>query len=191
MSKTAFAQAIITKLRSAIGNDGGNYTAGTASVAMSAVAAAITEYIITNTSVTISYSGIIPSTPPVTDPLVTDTFEIVGSCAPTGPSDSFDTWIKQIESNIIAGFTLAPQGKAGVVFVQRPFLSPGISTLQSMLKANHNVADENPQQKIWEIICGDIMDWINGAAMNPTPGAATHNPPGSSGIAQITKIIIS
>lgn len=191
MSKSAFAQTIISKLKSAIGTDGSSFSSGTATAAMAAVANGITEYLIANTTVTITYAGIIPGTPPVNDPTVSDTFQIVGFCAPTGPSNSFDAWIKQIEANIIAGFTLAPAGKAGVVFVQKPFLSTGIATMQSMLKTNHDVSDENPQQKIWEIVCGGIMDWINSTAMNATPGAATHTPPGSAGTASITKISIT
>lgn len=158
---------------------------------MTAVANGITEYLIANTTVIVAYSGIIPGTPPAPDPTVTDSFQIVGSCAPTGPSDSFDAWIRQIETNIISGFSLAPAGQAKVVFAQTPFLSPGISTAQSLLKANHDVSDENPQQKIWEIICGGIMDWINGPAINPTPGPATHPTVGSTGTANITKITIS
>ena len=191
MSKSAFAQTIISKLKGAIGTDGGNYSSSTATAAMSAVANGITEYLIANTKVSISYAGVIPSTPPANDPTVTDTFKIVGSCAPTRPSNNFDSWIKQIEANIIAGFSLAPSGQAGVVFPAKPFLNPGIATVQSMLKSNHDVSDSDPQQKIWEIVCGGIMDWINGPAMNSTPGGGTHNPPGSSGPAQITKITIT
>lgn len=191
MSKSAFAQTIISKLKAAIGTDGSSYSSDTASAAMAAVANGITEYLIANTTVTITYTGIIPSTPAAKDPTTTDTFKIVGTCAPTGPSNSFDAWIKQIEANIIAGFSLAPSGQAGVAFPQKPFLSTGITTMQSILKSNHDVSDENPQQKIWEIICGGIMDWINGVAMNITPGTATHTPPGSSGPAAITKITIT
>lgn len=191
MSKSAFAQTIISKLKAAIGVDGGSYSTSTATSAMTAVANGITEYLIANTTVTIAYAGIIPGTPPTPDPLVIDSFKITGTCAPTGPSNSFDVWIKQVEANIIAGFSLAPKGTAGVAFAQKPFLNPGIATVQSMLKANHDVSDENPQQKIWEMICGGIMDWINSSAMNPAPGAATHQPPGSSGTANITKILIS
>lgn len=191
MSKSAFAQTIISKLKAAIGVDGGNYSTGTATSAMVAVANGITEYLIANTTVTIAYSGIIPSTPPSPDPVITDIFQIIGTCAPTGPSNSFDAWIKQIETNIIAGFSLAPAGTAGVVFPQKPFLTPGITTVQSILKAKHDVSDNNPQQEMWEIICGGIMDWINSSAMNTIPGAATHPPVGSSGTANITKITIT
>lgn len=191
MSKSTFAQSIISKLSSAIGTDGGSYTAGTASSAMAAVAAAITEYLIANTTVTISYAGIVASTPPYPDPVVTDSFKIVGSCAPPSPADSFDSWIKQIETNIIAGFQLAPTGNAGVVFSQKPFLNPGIMTRQSNLKSAHDVSDKSPQQKVWEVVCEGIMNWINSTAMNSTPGAASRPTGPSTGTAAITKITIA
>ena len=191
MSKSAFAQTIISKLKSSIGTSGKDYSAGSATAAMSAVAAGITEYLIANTTVVVAYVGIIPGIPPAPDPLVSDTFKIVGSCAPTGPSNSFDSWIKQIETNIIAGFQLAPMGSGGLVFPQKPFLPIGIVTTQVNLKATHDVGDKDPQQKVWEVVCGGIMDWINSLAMNVTPGAATHPTVSSTGTATITKITIS
>lgn len=191
MSKSAFAQTIISKLKSSIGTSGKDYSTGSATTAMSAVAAGITEYLIANTTVTITYSGIVASAYPYPDPIVTDTFKIVGTCAPTGPSNSFDSWIKLIETNIIAGFQLAPSGNAGIVFPQKPFLSPGISTTQSNLKATHDVGDEDPQQKVQEVVCGGIMDWINGIAKNSVPGAASRPTAPSTGTASITKITIT
>lgn len=97
----------------------------------------------------------------------------------------------QIESNIIAGFMLAPSGLAGVVFAQKPFLSPGITTTISSLKSVHDVTDKFPQQKVWEVVCGGIMDWINGLAKNTTPGTASRPTGPSAGIASIVKITIS
>lgn len=191
MSKSAFASAIISKLKGAIGTDGSGYSSGSASSAMSAVAAAITEYLIANTTVTISYTGVLSTTPPSPDPVVTDTFKIMGSCTAPSPSDSFDSWIKEIESKIIAGFTLAAAGTAGVVFAQKPFLNTGIATTQSNLKSAHDITDESPQQKVWEVVCGGIMDWINSAAMNTTPGTASRPAGPSTGTATITKITIS
>lgn len=191
MSKSVFAQTIISKLNAAIGTNGGNYTAGSATSAMAAVAAAITEYIVANTTVTISYSGIVASTPPYPDPIVVDSFKIVGNCAPPSPSNNFDSWIKQVETNIIAGFQLAPTGNAGVIFAQKPFLNPGITTQQSSLKSVHDVSDESPQQKVWEVICEGIMNWINNITMNSIPGAASRPTAPSTGIATITKITIT
>lgn len=191
MSKSDFADNIISKLSGAIGTDGSKFTENSASSAMSAVATGITEYLIANTKVTVAYNGIIPGTPPTPDPLVEDTFEIIGAVAPTGPSSSFDDWISKIEANIISGFALAPSGENGLVFAQTPFLSTGIATSQSDLKSAHDIDDENPQKKIWEIVCGDIMDWINSGALNPAVGAATHPTASSAGTANIVSISIS
>lgn len=193
MSRSAFAQTIINKLNGAIGTDGLQYNSGSATLAMQAVANGITEYLTQNVKAIISYSGIIPGVPPMADPTVVDTIGIIGQCAPTGPSSSFDAWIRQIEANIIAGFTLVPQGgEAGVILVAKPFLMIGIATTQSMLTAAHDVGDENPQKKIWEIVCGGIMDWINTTAMGaPVPSAATHPVASSTGMGMITKLIIT
>lgn len=191
MSRTAFAQTIISKLKTMIGTSGRDYSYGSAPIAMSAVAAGITEYLIANTTVMVTYVGVIPTVPPTPDPLVTDTFKIVGACAPTGPSDSFDSWIRQIETNIISGFQLAPLGTGGLVFAQFPFAIPGIITSQANLKAIHDVGDKDPQLKVWEVVCGGIMDWINSFAINITPGPATHPVAPSTGTATITKITLT
>lgn len=190
MSKTAFAQVIISKLKAAIGINGENYTSDSAVSAMNAVAQGITEYLIANTTVTISYSGIVASAYPYPDPVVVDTFKIVGACATPNPANDFDSWIQRIESNIIAGFQLAPQGNAGIVFQQKPFLNSGITTRQSDLKSIHDVLDEDPQLKVWEVVCEGIMDWINSTALNSTSGAASRPTAPSTGTASITKITI-
>lgn len=191
MSKSLFASTIIDKVNAAIGRDGVSYSEGSAFSAMEAVAQGITEYLIQNTVVTIQYTGIIPAASPLPDPVAVDTFSIVGSCAPTGPSDHFDDWIRKIEQNIITGFQLAPSGTLGVVFSQMPFLNIGVSTTRLKLTEVHDVLDEDPQHKIWEIICGDIMDWINNIAINTTPSAASRPLGPSAGTAVITKITIS
>ena len=191
MSKSSFAKLIIDKLAAAIGTDGGSFDSGSATKAMSAVASAITEYLISNTTVDIVYTGIIASTPPQPDPVVKDSFKIVGSCKQTVASDSFDIWIKQIESNIINGFQLAPKGTSGVIFAQKPFLNPGISVSQSDLKSIYDISDESPQQKVWEVICDSIIKWIGGVALNPAPGSASRPNGPSSGTANIVKININ
>lgn len=191
MSKTAFAKTIIAKLNSSIGTNGGSYTSGSASSAMEAVAAGITEYLIANTKVEISYSGIVASTVPYPDPIIMDSFKIIGKCTPASPSNGFDNWIKQIEANIIAGFQLASMGNAGIVFSQKPFLNPGIVTNQSNLKVAHDIADESPQQKVWEVVCEGIMNWINGIAKNNMPGSASRPTAPSTGTASIIKITLT
>jgi len=191
MSKSAFAKTIINKMKSAIGTDGQSFNSGSASAAMAAVAQGITEYLTQNTKVMVKYTGIIPGTPPTPDPTQADTFKIVGVCAPPSQSNSFDAWLMQIQMNIISGFMLAPAGNAQVVFPQKPFLVPGVKITQANLKSAHDVNDKDPQQKIWEIICDGIMQWINTSAMNPAPSAATHPTAGSAGMANITKITLT
>lgn len=191
MSKSAFAQTIISKMKSAIGTDGKSYSSGSAAAAMAAVAQGVTEYLTQNTKVMIKYTGIIPGTPPIPDPTQVDTFKIVGTCAPPSQSNSFDAWLMQLQMNIISGFMLAPAGDAKVMFPQKPFLAPGVVITQANLKSAHDVGDKNPQQKIWEIICDGIMQWINTSAMNPAPSAATHPAAGSTGVANITKITLT
>lgn len=191
MSAIDFANTIIGELNSAIGTDGSGYNSSSATSAMAAVASGITKYLIANTKVTIAYAGTLTSVPPAPDPVVTDTFQIVGSCAPPGPASGFDAWILQIQANIIAGFQLAPVGQGGVVFPQVPFLMPGITTSQTTLKANHDVSDTDPQLKIWKVICQGIMDWINSGALNPTPGPASRAAGPSTGMANITSIQIT
>lgn len=191
MSKTAFAQTIISKLKAAIGTNGENYTSDSATIAMNAVAQGITEYLIANTTVTVSYAGVVASAIPYPDPVVTDTFKIIGSCATPNPANDFDSWIKRIESNIIAGFQLAPQGNAGIVFPQKPFLNIGVPTRQGDLKSTHDISDEDPQLKVWEVVCDGIMDWINNTALNSTPGSASRPAAPSTGTASIIKITIT
>lgn len=190
MSKEAFASTIINKMRSAIGTDGQSFSVGTAAASMAAAAQAITEYLLSNTRVSIAYMGIIPSFPPMPDPVVSDVFQVVGVCAPPSPSPSFDAWMMQLQMNIISGFMLSPAGSAGVVFAQKPFLTPGVMVNQAMIQSSFDINDKNPQQKIWEIICDGIINWINTTAMNPAPGAAAHPLAGSTGVANITKIIL-
>lgn len=195
MSKQAFASAIISKMKAAISADAHSFNEGTATAATAAIAQAITEYLIANTIVTVSYIGTIPGTPTMPDPLVIDTFKIVGVCAPpvVTQGSEFDDWVAQLEANIIAGFMLAPTGTAGLVFPMMPFQSKGMTIKRDVdLKPAHDPSDENPQQKLWEIICGDIMNWINTTALNPAIlSDATHPPVGSFGKAKITMITLT
>ena len=191
MGKSAFASSIITKLRNAIGNDGRTFSSGTPAVAMAAFAEAITEYLIENTVVTVTYNGIITATGDP-DPVTSDTFRIVGTCAPPVGVTKFDAWISKLQDNIMNGFTLAPVGSAGVVFATMPFISKSMVMPQSLLKAVHDPSDTNPQQKIWEIICQAIIDWIGDDAMGrPVEGEATNPTAASAGRAVITDITIA
>jgi len=191
MSKSTFASSMITKLNRAIGNDGRSFNNGTPAVAMAALAQAISEYLIDNTVVTIAYDGIITTTGDP-DPVTSDTFRIVGACAPPSAADSFDAWFLQLETNIIAGFSLAAMGDNGVVFPMKPFLNTKTTITRDSLTAVHNASDDSPQQKVWEVVCQGIMDWINDGAMGvPVQSAATNPSASSAGQAIITGITIT
>lgn len=108
------------------------------------VAKAIETYLLSNTLVTVSYSGIIPGTPPVPDPIVIDVLKIKGTCAPLNNS-SFDSYVKTIESGIVSGFEL-DMGLAGVI-PSAPTLAfkIGIDLVQDHIKAVHK-----SQLYLWE-----------------------------------------
>lgn len=190
MSKTVFAELIIAKMKDALGTCGADYTYDTPAIAMKAIADAITEYLLANTTVTISYAGIktIPAYEP--DPIVTDTYDIAGQCAPPPVCRNFDTWIRHIESNILAGFKLGPIGKIGVLFSAIPFTIPGMKITQADIFALCSNPGMDIQLRVWEAICDDILNWLNNIAMNTTPGPATRAAWPSSGTSAITKIVV-
>lgn len=191
MGKELFAQTVIGKLRERIGDDGSAFSVGTASVAMSAVADAVTEYLTEHVRVSVSYRGMTLSLPPVQDIVPNEEFRIEGQCAPPSPSNSFDSWIREIEMCIIAGFQLKSPSAGGVTFVKFPFKSVGNTVNQGMLKAVHDVRDESPQQKVWEVVCEGIMNWItNLQHADVTSSFAAHSAPLSVGVAQIIGITI-
>lgn len=191
MSKQAFAQTVISKVAAAIGTSGSDFSSSSASSAMAAIASGISEYIVANTSIAVSYKGMIPGSPPVADPLIADSFKVVGVCAPPSPSNSFDTWVKQIETNIMAGFQFAPSGKAGVVMAGLPFAKPGLIIAQANITTAVQSNAQNLQLKVWEVICGGVMDWINSSAASPMVFTASNRATLSVGTASIVKITIT
>lgn len=191
MSKIDFAKLIISQLESAIGKDGSGFAESSSTTAMSAIADAITSYLINNVTVTISYSGILPPPASTPDPVVTDIFKITGECTPVSVSDSFTSWLAQIEANIISGFTLQPKGENGIIFSQQPFINPGIALTQMDIMSAHLGNENNPQQVVWELICEKIITWLETIAINVTPGPSSNSLSSSTGIAYITAINIT
>ncbi len=191
MGKTDFAKLIITKMSDAIGTKADELPDEVANKAMAALADGITKYIIDKTQVMVTYKGQLPTTPPMSDPVVADVFKITGECAPPSPAKNFSEWLLEIQNNIISGFTLESEGKAGIVFPQMPFSTPTITaeTVQSAIAKTVGKADT--QLKSMEAICGAIIDWIKKDAMNTLPGPATNSKSKSVGVATIAKITIS
>lgn len=163
MPGSSFASMIIGQLAGAIGTDGSKFNNATMALGQAAIAAAITSYIIANTNVICTFAGVNPATG-VPDPVVADTFKLVGACAPI-TATSFTDWVAGLESNIASGFQMAPAGMVGVVptGVFKPILANGLlqaSLQQSLLKAAHEANKAAPQQVVWEVICNAIIAWI-------------------------------
>lgn len=193
MSKEAFAKLIITKLRSAVGADGAKYTSDTPTKAQQALAAAITEYLIANTVVKISYVGVLTSGTG-TDTVVTDTLKIAGSCGSIGKPSDFPSWVNKIQSVIASSFSVVSPGVNGVVVQFQPFNSAkgALQIPQGDLKAVFEKNMSDPTNAVWQVICGKIIDWINSnLGKNPAITAISATRPGvSAGTASLTSITI-
>lgn len=186
MPASSFADTIISKLNESIGMDGSSYSASTPEQANQAIADGVTEYLIDNTLITITYAGIIPGTPPTPDPIIADVCGITGQCAPpTGIT--FDSWVNSLASNIVAGFFI-DSSNAGVSPISpTPAFLPGLSISQSMLTSIHTANLDNPQKPVWEVITGAILTWLN-AVIAPTYAASTTQ---STGTATPTKTTVT
>lgn len=194
MGKATFASLVIAKLKSAVGTDGATYTADTPDKAQTAIAEAITEYLIANAVITISYSGTL-TTDTGTDPTITDTMKITGTCAKIGKPSDFIAWVNKIQSVIASSFSVVSPGASGVITTFKPF-SPAINALQISQSDLYNAYKNNvsaPMQSVWEVICGKILDWLNSPnGKNPTATALPATRTGvSAGTASLVSITIS
>ena len=185
MSKEAFANTIISKLRSSIGTSG--YGESTPVSANAAIAEGITEYILANTTVRVTYQGVMPNG--LNDPLIIDSFPVIGSCAPVPVSPDFDSWLALLKVNIETGFSIVT-GNAGLLFTTLPFnpIVP-ISVVRNSLTPIAETNDNNVQQQVWEFICDGILNWLNGAPNPAATGAATHA--SSAGIAKVVSVVVT
>lgn len=188
MAASDFADLIISNLASSIGTDGQGFNSGTPAKANQAIADAVTEYLPKNTKIQVGYVGTITGPPPVPDPLVTDMCDIEGTCAPPVGTD-FDTWIKSLESNIVAGFKIS-KGAGGVTpIAPPPAFIPGLSLSRDDIKSVHQANMDKPQKPVWTKICGDIITWLNSIVSSPYPAQNTNT--SSTGVATPTKTIVT
>ena len=194
MPASNFADLIISKIKSAIGDNSDNYNSNTPNLANKAISEGITEYLKNNTTVPITYSGIIPSVPPVPDPVVTDILNIEGSCAPISSTGEFNSWILDLSEKIQSGFFLG-SGNLGITSTTPNsvlcFMSgPPLALTQDELKNLHisNMNSEEPNRIIWEYICQKIIIWLNSIPGISFPGINTNS--GSQGVGTVVKIIV-
>ena len=186
MSKEAFASLVIANLKTKIGITPGAYPSGTPAIANQAIADAVTEYLIANTMVTAKYTGVLTSNSQA-DPVIMDTFKLTGKCAPPSGT-TFDAWLDSLLKNINDGFTLAT-GAQQTAFTIKPFAAKVKPVTMADLTGIHTDNPESPQKPVWEHICGEILDCLNGAeAWNVASGTATR--PVSKGTAQIVNIYV-
>lgn len=194
MGKTAFASLIISKLKSAIGTDGATYTSDTPDKAQKAIANAITEYLVTNTSVKISYNGILTSGTGA-DNVTEDTMKILGECSTIGKPSDFIAWVNKIQSVIASSFFVVSPSEKGIVVNFKPFnpTANALTIQQSKLLSVYQNNTESPTQAVWEAICGKILDWLNsGSGKNPTAISLPATRTGvSSGTASLVSISVS
>lgn len=185
MAASNFANIIIDKLANSIGTNGSYFNYSTPSIANSAIAEGVTEYLLSNTTISVSYAGTTTTTPP--SPYVTtDSCGITGACAPPIGTD-FNTWVRSLESNIVAGFFIS-SGVSVVPVTPPPAFISGLIIFQSTIRQVHLNNLWNPQLAVWEAICQSILDWLNGIVSLPYP--ATTTVPPSAGTSTITKITV-
>lgn len=193
MSKESFASLIITKLKEAVGKDGSAYSTNTATLAQSAIAEAITEYLLANTTITISYEGVLTSGG--ADVIASDTMKIAGSCKLTSVPTQFDSWVSVLQSAIASAFVVQPPSTQGVVTAFPPFssITGALQISQSKLKKVHEVNASNPALSVWSEVCNAILDWLNSdAGLNPNAVEITATRSGiSSGTATLLSISVS
>lgn len=193
MSKESFANSIITKLKSSVGINGSVYTSASSLSAQTAIAEAITEYLIANTTITISYDGVLNSGG--ADVIASDTMKIAGTCMlATRPTD-FDTWIATLQSSISSAFLVEPPSTQGVLTSFQPFnnTAGALQISQSDVKSVHESNLSNPTLSVWSVICAGILKWLNSnAGKNPSAVAITASRSGvSSGTATLLSINVT
>ena len=193
MSKENFASLVLSKLQAAIGDDGSTYSNSTTTLAQSAIAEAITEYLIANNTITISYNGVLTSGG--TDIIASDTMKITGKCQLSSTPSQFNTWVSSLQSAIALGFLVQSPSTQGIVTLFQPFSSVvgALQIPQSKLKVAHESNLNAPTLSVWSEVCGGILDWLNSsAAINPNAVAVTATRSGiSSGTATLLSINVS
>lgn len=161
MSKESFASTIVDKLRASVGSDGSMYSQNTATLAQSAISEAITEYLIANTTINISYDGVLTSGG--ADVILSDTMKIAGKCVLSTVPSQYDAWIETLQSSIASAFMVQSPSTQGVVTEFLPFNNQvgALKIPQSNLKSAHSSNLNNPALAVWTELCGGIMDWLN------------------------------
>lgn len=162
MSAEAFANTIISKLRSNVGTDGGGYTNSTPKLAQRAISEAITEYLIANTTVTAVYQGTLNSGG--IDPINLDNFSLTGVCTSPIAPPSFTFWQRSLQNSIASSFSLESPNKSGIITNIFPIAPSGLTIYQNKLKSIVENNKQNPLELVWQSFCTDILAWLNSSS---------------------------
>lgn len=163
---------IISALLASIGRDGSKYNSNTPQQANIAIAQACTEYLISNTKVSVSYSGTFTSSgsPDIAtmDLLLTNKIN-----PPTGTS--FADWYNSLISNICSGLLVitGPTTPTCSIFAE----------VASIPSFPNNCYDQNTA---WGIVSNSIINFCQNSFIKSFPASR----PGSVGVASVTKITI-
>lgn len=194
MGKTEFANLMITKLKDSIENDGSLYTEQTPIKAQTAIAEAITEYLIANTTINISYAGVLISGTGA-DSVVQDTMKITGTCDTIGKPSDYQSWVTKLQSVIASSFSVVSPGENGVEVTFLPFnpIEKALQIPQEDLNKTFQSNINSPLQPVWEFICGQIIDWLNSTTgQNPSAVSLPATRTGvSTGTASLISITVS
>lgn len=180
MSKSSFAGLIISHLNSQVGNVGSSYNSSTPNISNIAISSAVTEYLVGNVKISISYTGTDPSGKP---DIVSDSVGVIGNVAPPFGTTLRD-WLGSLESNIVSGLMISSSPGSVVPVSPTPAFRPGliVPNLYSM------IGDGNKSAQIiaWEGICSSILVWLN--SIIPPTYPATHL--SSTGVAVCGKVVV-
>ena len=185
-----FGKLLASKINSQFG-DGSQYNESTPTQVNTMLAQEITNYLLTNTLVAVTYVGTIPGTPPVPEAGADPGVMITGSCLPP-IGITFDSWVSSLEINLKTGFMIS-SGPVIKPITPIPIfgLYPApLSTFvnQGIVKAT---VGDNPGAttyiNVWETICDGIVSWMTTQLPVPPTYAASLV---GTGVATITKISV-
>jgi len=180
MAKQEFAKTIITQLEQAISKNGNNFNSSTPDKANNAIAQACTTYLISNTKIKVQYVGVMPNGNP---DKTSDNMLISGTINPPKGTD-FNTWWNSLCNNIVTGLKVT--AGPGLVTATPPCI---IWTGLANKPILSNLTGNDIQQKTWEAICNEIINWLTEMTNNIKTFPAKHET--SAGISTIKSINIS
>lgn len=187
MSASTLGKNIAGALYSAL-KDGSSYTSSTPVQANAIIAKEITSYLLSNTKLTATYIGVIPSVPPTPESTTDSQIKIIGTCAPPSGSD-FQSWVSSVETNIKAGFMVSAGSQVKPI---SPILALNVPTPlsgflnQGMLKSAHEGNHDSPQEPVWIQVATGILGWLNAGIPSPPTYAASFVGTGTATVIKIT-----